>query len=90
MRDPNAAKAAHQHNLNRHKKLTGIEIMEALDSLLNERAVTWPGIGWSQGPAPATLNRILRDTEFISKENARMSPMQFFDLLAEDLENYKN
>jgi hypothetical protein len=81
-----ASKMAHIHNLSRDKKINGKSLIHALNNAFKRHGILW------QEPNSVFKGDIVEELfssmDFSSRENPTLSIEEFFDIVAEDLQDY--
>ena len=81
-----ASKMAHIHNLSRDKKINGKSLIHALNNAFKRHGILW------QEPNSVFMGDIVdelfQSLDFSSREKPMMSVEEFFDIVAEDLQDY--
>lgn len=81
-----ASKMAHIHNLSRDKKINGKSLIHALNQAFKRHGIMW------EKPHSVfrgdIVEELFQSLDFSSRERPMMSVEEFFDIVAEDLQDY--
>jgi|DEB0MinimDraft_6_1074348.scaffolds.fasta_scaffold02536_8 hypothetical protein len=81
-----ASKMAHIHNLSRDKKINGKSLIHALNQAFKRHGIMWENpYGQFKGDI---VDELFQGLDFSSREKPMMSVEEFFDIVAEDLQDY--
>lgn len=81
-----ASKMAHIHNLSRDKKINGKSLIHALNQAFKRHGIMWENpYGQFKGDI---VDELFQSLDFSSREKPMMSVEEFFDIVAEDLQDY--
>ena len=76
-------RVAHMHNLERTEKIRGRHIMRAFESALSRHAIVW-----DKKVQGTILEEVFRDFDLMSKNKDVLTFEEFFDIVAENLDNF--
>jgi len=77
---------AHIHNLSRDKKINGKSLIHALNQAFKRHGILWEN-PHSQFKGNI-VDELFQSLDFSSREKPMMSVEEFFDIVAEDLQDY--
>ena len=81
-----ASKMAHIHNLSRDKKINGKSLIHAINQAFKRHGIMW------ESPHSVfrgnIVDELFEGLDFSSREKPMMTIEEFFDIVAEDLQDY--
>ena len=76
-------KIAHMHNLEKTDKIKGRHLMKAFENALNRHAIVW-----DKEVKGSMLEEAFKDFDLMSKNKDVLTFEEFFDIVAENLDDY--